>query len=165
MSPENSLLLPGLLTPADPFKTSSESCSNAKTEVCVDSLIPGLEAPLSQQRPGVCSSGVQDPLTGDASLLGLLSHSPPHQNQCVSSLNNHLGSRSGPDEQLTNQASADSSLLLSCGGNNDEFDPIPVLVSKNTSQGGHSRSNSGTSESSIPNLARSLLLVDQLIDL
>lgn len=31
--------------------------------------------------------------------------------------------------------------------------------------GGHSRSNSGSSESSIPNLARSLLLVDQLIDL
>uniref|UniRef100_A0A8C6KWR0 non-specific serine/threonine protein kinase n=1 Tax=Nothobranchius furzeri TaxID=105023 RepID=A0A8C6KWR0_NOTFU len=31
--------------------------------------------------------------------------------------------------------------------------------------GGHSHSNSGTSESSIPNLARSLLLVDQLIDL
>lgn len=31
--------------------------------------------------------------------------------------------------------------------------------------GGHSRNNSGTSESSIPNLARSLLLVDQLIDL
>lgn len=31
--------------------------------------------------------------------------------------------------------------------------------------GGHSRSNSGSSESNIPNLARSLLLVDQLIDL
>ncbi|XP_039379711.1 AP2-associated protein kinase 1 isoform X12 [Mauremys reevesii] len=46
----------------------------------------------------------------------------------------------------------------------DEFDPIPVLISKN-SQGGHSRNNSGSSESSLPNLARSLLLVDQLIDL
>lgn len=31
--------------------------------------------------------------------------------------------------------------------------------------GGHSRSNSGGSESSLPSLARSLLLVDQLIDL
>uniref|UniRef100_A0A674C8Z1 non-specific serine/threonine protein kinase n=1 Tax=Salmo trutta TaxID=8032 RepID=A0A674C8Z1_SALTR len=51
-------------------------------------------------------------------------------------------------------------------GTEDEFDPIPVLISKNSnSQGGHSRSNSGTSESSIPNLARSLLLVEQLIDL
>ncbi|XP_063167633.1 AP2-associated protein kinase 1 isoform X6 [Candoia aspera] len=46
----------------------------------------------------------------------------------------------------------------------DEFDPIPVLISKN-SQGGHSRNSSGGSESSLPNLARSLLLVDQLIDL
>uniref|UniRef100_A0A4W5L137 non-specific serine/threonine protein kinase n=1 Tax=Hucho hucho TaxID=62062 RepID=A0A4W5L137_9TELE len=51
-------------------------------------------------------------------------------------------------------------------GTEDEFDPIPVLISKNSNnQGGYSRSNSGTSESSIPNLARSLLLVDQLIDL
>jgi len=31
--------------------------------------------------------------------------------------------------------------------------------------GGHSRSNSGGSESSLPSLARSMLLVDQLIDL
>ncbi|XP_033015038.1 AP2-associated protein kinase 1 isoform X6 [Lacerta agilis] len=46
----------------------------------------------------------------------------------------------------------------------DEFDPIPVLISKN-SQGGHSRNSSGSSESSLPNLARSLLLGDQLIDL
>ncbi|KAK7934175.1 hypothetical protein WMY93_005071 [Mugilogobius chulae] len=168
-SPEPSLLLPDLLSSSDPFKTSSESCSNAKTEVCVDALIPGLEAPQSQRQPDVSSSGVQDPLSGDGSLLGcdLLSHSPSHKNQCVSSVNNHLGSRSCLEDQLTNQASADSSLLLSCGhqGNSDEFDPIPVLISKNTSQGGHSRSNSGTSESSIPNLARSLLLVDQLIDL
>uniref|UniRef100_A0A8C9W8N5 non-specific serine/threonine protein kinase n=1 Tax=Scleropages formosus TaxID=113540 RepID=A0A8C9W8N5_SCLFO len=50
-------------------------------------------------------------------------------------------------------------------GTEDEFDPIPVLISKNSNQGGHSRNNSGSSESSLPNLARSLLLVDQLIDL
>uniref|UniRef100_A0A8D3C9M8 non-specific serine/threonine protein kinase n=1 Tax=Scophthalmus maximus TaxID=52904 RepID=A0A8D3C9M8_SCOMX len=68
---------------------------------------------------------------------------------------------------------ADSSLLISdfepqqAGGEaetEDEFDPIPVTGRKN-SQGGHSRSNSGGSESSLPSLARSLLLVDQLIDL
>lgn len=34
-----------------------------------------------------------------------------------------------------------------------------------TLSGGHSRNNSGSSESSLPNIARSLLLVDQLIDL
>ncbi|XP_055021413.1 AP2-associated protein kinase 1-like isoform X3 [Boleophthalmus pectinirostris] len=108
----------------------------AKTEVCVDSLIPGLEAPQSQRQPDV-SSGIQDTLTGDGSLLGcdLLSHSPAHRKQCVSSVNN-LGSRSCLEEQLTNQAPADSSLLLSCGhqSNSDEFDPIPVLISKNPSQ-------------------------------
>uniref|UniRef100_A0A7N8Y5G0 non-specific serine/threonine protein kinase n=1 Tax=Mastacembelus armatus TaxID=205130 RepID=A0A7N8Y5G0_9TELE len=62
---------------------------------------------------------------------------------------------------------ADSAFLMSCEekSNDDEFDPIPVLISKNSNQGGHSRNNSGSSESSIPNLARSLLLVDQLIDL
>lgn len=46
---------------------------------------------------------------------------------------------------------------------------LPSLSSLSLSlwhiSGGHSRSNSGSSESSIPNLARSLLLVDQLIDL
>ncbi|XP_071259377.1 AP2-associated protein kinase 1-like isoform X18 [Salvelinus alpinus] len=47
----------------------------------------------------------------------------------------------------------------------DEFDPIPMLIKNTNNQGGHSRSNSGSSESSIPNMARSLLLVDQLIDL
>ncbi|XP_056102787.1 AP2-associated protein kinase 1 isoform X10 [Rhinichthys klamathensis goyatoka] len=47
----------------------------------------------------------------------------------------------------------------------NQFDPIPVLISKSSSQGGHSRSNSGSSETSLPSLARSLLLVDQLIDL
>ncbi|XP_073425217.1 AP2-associated protein kinase 1 isoform X19 [Dendrobates tinctorius] len=46
----------------------------------------------------------------------------------------------------------------------DEFDPIPVLVSKN-SQGPHANNSSGNSESSLPNMTRSLLLVDQLIDL
>ncbi|GAA6070772.1 AP2-associated protein kinase 1 isoform X9, partial [Tachysurus ichikawai] len=43
-----------------------------------------------------------------------------------------------------------------------QFDPIPLLISKTHSQGG---SNSGSSETSLPNLACSLLLVDQLIDL
>lgn len=140
---------------AAPNKLIYLSCV-AKAEVCVDSLIPGLEAPQSQHQPDLSSSGVQDRLTGDGSFLGcdLLSHSPAHRTQALV----HPGS---------NQASADSSLLLSCGQqvNNDEFDPIPVLISKNPSQGGHSRSNSGASESSLPNLARSLLLVDQLIDL
>ncbi|XP_061762666.1 AP2-associated protein kinase 1-like isoform X8 [Nerophis ophidion] len=117
-SPETSLLLPDLLTLAEPLSTKT-----AKTEMSVDSLIPGLDAPQAQQQSG--------------------------------------------QPELICASMPDSSFLMSHGekANNDEFDPIPVLVTKNSNQGGHSRTNSGSSESSIPNLARSLLLVDQLIDL
>ncbi|MEQ2273259.1 hypothetical protein XENORESO_001777 [Xenotaenia resolanae] len=72
-------------------------------------------------------------------------------------------------------SSADSSLLISDfeaqptsaeAATEDDFDPIPVTGRKNSQvSGGHSRSNSGGSESSLPSLARSLMLVDQLIDL
>ncbi|XP_021477190.2 AP2-associated protein kinase 1 isoform X11 [Oncorhynchus mykiss] len=43
-SPETSLLFPDLLPLADPFSSSAEGNSNAvKAEMCVDSLIPGLD--------------------------------------------------------------------------------------------------------------------------
>ncbi|XP_034451995.1 AP2-associated protein kinase 1-like isoform X10 [Hippoglossus hippoglossus] len=168
-SPET-LLLPDLLTPADPFNSTAESSTNAMAEVCVDSLIPGLEAPQ------LIPASIPDSLTGEESLLGcdLLSHSSPHGHQSVSALatscsSTPSGSSSGSclEERPPAHSAPDSAFLMSCGekGNDDEFDPIPVLISKNSNQGGHSRSNSGSSESSIPNLARSLLLVDQLIDL
>ncbi|XP_031705090.1 AP2-associated protein kinase 1-like isoform X5 [Anarrhichthys ocellatus] len=51
-SPEPSLLLPDLLTPANPFSSAAESSANVKAEMCVDSLIPGLEAPQAQQLLG-----------------------------------------------------------------------------------------------------------------
>ncbi|XP_044052124.1 AP2-associated protein kinase 1-like isoform X8 [Siniperca chuatsi] len=51
-SPETSLLLPDLLTLTGPFSSSAESSTNAKAEVCVDSLIPGLEAPQAQRHSG-----------------------------------------------------------------------------------------------------------------
>ncbi|KAK0141999.1 hypothetical protein N1851_020332 [Merluccius polli] len=59
---------------------------------------------------------------------------------------------------------ADAQLTPAEGGGVDhEFDPIPVAGRKNSQvSGGHSRSNSGSSESS---LNRSMMLVDQLIDL
>ncbi|XP_075960462.1 AP2-associated protein kinase 1-like isoform X8 [Anarhichas minor] len=181
-SPEPSLLLSDLLTPANPFSSAAESSANVKAEMCVDSLIPGLEAPQAQRllgQPELIPPSMPDSLTGEDSLLGcdLLSHTCPHGNQSVSALPPsssscsaaHPGSGSGSclEELLPGQTASDSAFLMSCGekGNEDEFDPIPVLISKNSNQGGHSRSNSGSSESSIPNLARSLLLVDQLIDL
>ncbi|XP_056232076.1 AP2-associated protein kinase 1-like isoform X8 [Seriola aureovittata] len=152
----------------------------AKAQVCVDSLIPGLEAPQAQRhsaQPELIPASMPDSLTGEDTLLGcdLLSRTSPHGNQSVSALPSSScssappGSGSGSclEELPPGQTASDSAFLMSCGekGNDDEFDPIPVLISKNSNQGGHSRSNSGSSESSIPNLARSLLLVDQLIDL
>uniref|UniRef100_W5NCR9 non-specific serine/threonine protein kinase n=1 Tax=Lepisosteus oculatus TaxID=7918 RepID=W5NCR9_LEPOC len=168
-SPETSLLLPDLLPLADPFGSSAESSNNGKVEVCVDSLIPGLEPPQPQRLPSQnesISSSLPDSLTGEDSLLGcsLLPHPAP------SSLDEFA-----PVSLASAHPQSDSTYLISGfdlpenseKGTEDEFDPIPVLISKNSSQdiGGHSRNNSGSSESSIPNLARSLLLVDQLIDL
>uniref|UniRef100_W5NCR6 non-specific serine/threonine protein kinase n=1 Tax=Lepisosteus oculatus TaxID=7918 RepID=W5NCR6_LEPOC len=197
-SPETSLLLPDLLPLADPFGSSAESSNNGKVEVCVDSLIPGLEPPQPQRLPSQnesISSSLPDSLTGEDSLLGcsLLPHPAPSSSSSSSS-------GAGPSASSPSSSSAcaaapagsaacldefapvslasahpqsDSTYLISGfdlpenseKGTEDEFDPIPVLISKNSSQGGHSRNNSGSSESSIPNLARSLLLVDQLIDL
>ncbi|XP_035811728.2 AP2-associated protein kinase 1-like isoform X3 [Amphiprion ocellaris] len=87
-SPEPSVLLPDLLTLADPFNTSAVSSTNAKAEVCVDSLIPGLEAPQAQRhsvQPELIPASMPDSLTGEDSLLGcdLLSHTS-HGNQSVS---------------------------------------------------------------------------------
>ncbi|KAG5840601.1 hypothetical protein ANANG_G00190480 [Anguilla anguilla] len=179
-SPETSLLLPDLLPLADPFGSSAEGSSNAagNAEMAVDSLIPGLEAPQAQRHmapPDVVSSVVPDPMAGEDSLLGcsLLSH--PSTTRAPSRLYTPSSSSAAalpaPPPVWTNLPH--SAYLISGferpesaeKGTEDEFDPIPVLISKNSNQGGHSRNNSGSSESSIPNLARSLLLVDQLIDL
>ncbi|XP_058491583.1 AP2-associated protein kinase 1-like isoform X2 [Solea solea] len=144
-SPETSLLLPDLLTLAGPFNNCAESSTN---DVCVDSLIPGLEAPQAQRhstQPELIPTTIPDSLTGEDSLLGcdLLSHTSPHGNQSVSALPSScssapLASTSGPclEELPPAQSASDSAFLMSCGerGNDDEFDPIPVLISKNSNQ-------------------------------
>nr|XP_020446031.1 AP2-associated protein kinase 1-like isoform X3 [Monopterus albus] len=89
-SPETSLLLPALLTLTDAFKSSSESAANVKAEECVDSLIPGLEAPHAQRhsaQPELIPASMPDSLTGEDSLLvcDLLSLTSPHGNQSVCS--------------------------------------------------------------------------------
>ncbi|XP_034451990.1 AP2-associated protein kinase 1-like isoform X5 [Hippoglossus hippoglossus] len=147
-SPET-LLLPDLLTPADPFNSTAESSTNAMAEVCVDSLIPGLEAPQ------LIPASIPDSLTGEESLLGcdLLSHSSPHGHQSVSALatscsSTPSGSSSGSclEERPPAHSAPDSAFLMSCGekGNDDEFDPIPVLISKNSNQDPQEESNDYT---------------------
>ncbi|XP_028433138.1 AP2-associated protein kinase 1 isoform X1 [Perca flavescens] len=157
-SPETSLLLPDLLTPANPFNSPAESSTNVKAEVCVDSLIPGLEAPQAQRHPGqpeLLPASIPDSLTGEDSVLGcdLLSHTSPHGNQSVSALPScssscssappGSGSGSCLEELLPGQTASDSAFLMPCGekGNDDEFDPIPVLISKNSNQDVQGESN------------------------
>ncbi|XP_037114501.1 AP2-associated protein kinase 1-like isoform X3 [Syngnathus acus] len=145
-SHETSLLHPDLLTLTEPLSTIA---GTAKTEMCVDSLIPGFEAPQVQRHSGqseLPSASMPDSLTGKDSLLGchLLSHTSPHGKQNVSATSSYhssapLGSCSATclEELHPSQTSADSSsFLMSQGekGNNDEFDPIPVLISRTSSQ-------------------------------
>ncbi|XP_071209249.1 AP2-associated protein kinase 1-like isoform X2 [Salvelinus alpinus] len=142
-SPETSLLLPDLLPLADPFSSSAEGNSNVKAEMCVDSLIPGLDT---------VSASLPDPLAGEDSLLGcsLLSHTstPGDQTVCAppsSCSSAPPGSASCLDKLApvsfgTAQTSADSAYLMlgfqppEAGekGTEDEFDPIPVLISKHS---------------------------------
>ncbi|NXJ05778.1 AAK1 kinase, partial [Odontophorus gujanensis] len=163
-SPETALLLPDILPLADPFGSTSDAV-NGKPDVAVESLIPGLEAPLPQclvsQTESVASNRT-DSLTGEDSLLdcSLLS------NPAADLLDEFapVAFTAQPHKEDTNLIAGFDAPEGSEKVTEDEFDPIPVLISKN-SQGGHSRNNSGSSESSLPNIARSLLLVDQLIDL
>nr|XP_046203324.1 AP2-associated protein kinase 1-like isoform X7 [Oncorhynchus gorbuscha] len=139
-SPETCLLLPDLLPLVDPFSSCGEGNSNAaaKADTYVDSLILGLDT---------ASASLQDPLAGEDSLLGcsLLSHTstPGVQTVCVPP--SSCSSASCLDELAsvsfgTAQAPADSAYLMSgfqppeAGekGTEDEFDPIPVLISKNS---------------------------------
>ncbi|NXP19769.1 AAK1 kinase, partial [Scytalopus superciliaris] len=163
-SPEPALLLPELLPLADPFGSTSDAV-NGKADVAVESLIPGLEAPLPQRlvsHSESVASNRTDSLTGEDSLLdcSLLS------NPAADLLDEFapVAFAAQPHKEDTNLISGFDAPEGSEKVTEDEFDPIPVLISKN-SQGGHSRNNSGSSESSLPNIARSLLLVDQLIDL
>ncbi|XP_051059403.1 AP2-associated protein kinase 1 [Phodopus roborovskii] len=165
-SPDTSLLLPDLLPMTDPFGSTSDAVIE-KADVAVESLIPGLEPPVAQRLPSQTESVTSnrtDSLTGDDSLLDCSLLSNPTADLLEEFAPIAL---SAP----AHKAAEDSNLISGFGVTEgsekvaeDEFDPIPVLITKNT-QGGHSRNSSGSSESSLPNLARSLLLVDQLIDL
>ncbi|XP_030111276.1 AP2-associated protein kinase 1 isoform X27 [Mus musculus] len=156
-----------LLSVSDPFIPLQVPDAPDKADVAVESLIPGLEPPVAQRLPSQTESVTSnrtDSLTGEDSLLDCSLLSNPTAGLLEEFAPIAL---SAP----THKAAEDSNLISGFGvaeGSEkvaeDEFDPIPVLITKNT-QGGHSRNSSGSSESSLPNLARSLLLVDQLIDL
>ncbi|KAG9263400.1 AP2-associated protein kinase 1-like [Astyanax mexicanus] len=131
-SPDASLMLPDLLSMSDPFGSSVEDSRDGLV-ACVDSLIPGLEAP--QVHPVQMDAGaavITDSLVGEESLLGGPLTSGPAP--CLDEF--------APVSGGSSQSMADSSCLISGfdavsseKSADDEFDPIPVLVSK-TSQGG-----------------------------
>lgn len=179
-----------LLAVPDPFHTLELSDAPEKLIEGLKSpdtsslMLPDLLS-LSDPFGGSVEESAKDPLTADDSLLGcsLISgpSAPPATSSATSSVSSAPTSAASALDDFSllsgdsTQPKADSSLLISDfesqqpsaeAGTEDEFDPIPVTGRKNSQvSGGHSRSNSGGSESSLPSLARSLLLVDQLIDL
>ncbi|XP_026130151.1 AP2-associated protein kinase 1 isoform X3 [Carassius auratus] len=105
-----------------------------KTEVCLDSLIPGLEPPQTQLHPveaEPASSALADPLIGDDSLLGC--SLPSGSASCL----DDFAPVSGGSSQ--NIPAADCLISgfeppSTQTANEDEFDPIPVMVSKNSQE-------------------------------
>ncbi|XP_016532804.1 AP2-associated protein kinase 1 isoform X1 [Poecilia formosa] len=138
--------------------TSSESlipelgAFPAKAEVCVDSLIPGLEAPQPQRHSGQperIAASMPDSFTGEASLLGcdlLTAGSQPVSALPSSFSSGPPGCGSGSCQEDLQPSQAADSFLLSGGkkGNDEEFDPIPVLIPKNSNQEVQGESNGYT---------------------
>ncbi|KAK7889381.1 hypothetical protein WMY93_024941 [Mugilogobius chulae] len=174
---------------SDPFRTldltdtPEKLIEGLKSPETSSLMLPDLLS-LSDPFGGAVEESAKDPLTSEDSLLGSLiscPSAPPAGSSATSSVSSAPTSAASALDDFSllsgdsAQPKADSDLLISDlepppasaeAGEEDEFDPIPVTGRKNSQvSGGHSRSNSGGSESSLPSLARSLLLVDQLIDL
>ncbi|XP_059395682.1 AP2-associated protein kinase 1-like isoform X4 [Carassius carassius] len=117
-------LIPGLEA-AEPAPPSS-----VKTEVCLDSLIPGLEPPqLHPVEAEPASSALADPLIGDDSLLGC--SLPSGSASCLDDFAPVSGgsSQNIPAADCLISGFEPPSAQMA---NEDEFDPIPVMVSKNS---------------------------------
>ncbi|XP_060132373.1 AP2-associated protein kinase 1 isoform X6 [Zootoca vivipara] len=131
-------LIPGFqpapsTTQADAFGPSSLAPVSGKAELTVESLIPGLEAPVSQhissQTDSVASNRA-DSVTGEDSLLDCSLLSNPAAD---------LLDEFAPLSVSTQAHKEDTNLISGFGvpeGSEkvagDEFDPIPVLISKNS---------------------------------
>ncbi|XP_071655506.1 AP2-associated protein kinase 1 isoform X3 [Patagioenas fasciata] len=124
---------PPLLTVPDPFIPLPLSDTPGKPDIAVESLIPGLEAPLPQrlvsQSESVASTRT-DSLTGEDSLLdcSLLS------NPAADLLDEFapVAFAAQPHKEDTNLISGFDAPEGSEKVTEDEFDPIPVLISKNS---------------------------------
>ncbi|XP_046870657.1 AP2-associated protein kinase 1-like isoform X3 [Hypomesus transpacificus] len=155
-SPDPSLMLPYLLSLADPFGGSvEESAKAASAEVSVGPLIPGLESPLAQadrSSPDCEAPTGQDSLLGCSLISGQFAPSEgPSGAPSLFAAPTSAASALDELAMLSGEAPqplADSTLLMSDleahlpdappppaePGPEDEFDPIPVTGPKSTSQ-------------------------------
>uniref|UniRef100_A0A8C5M2N2 non-specific serine/threonine protein kinase n=1 Tax=Leptobrachium leishanense TaxID=445787 RepID=A0A8C5M2N2_9ANUR len=150
-SPEPQLLLPHLVQLADPFGSTSEAL-NGKAEVVIESLIPGLEPPMPQRlasQADSIASNRTDSLTGEDSLLDYSLLSNPGADLLDEFAPVTLSAPASADDTnfLTGFDMPDDTEKRA----DDEFDPIPVLVSKN------SQGKSVLSTAALLNARRSVL--------
>ncbi|XP_037742459.1 AP2-associated protein kinase 1 isoform X2 [Chelonia mydas] len=131
-SPETALLLPDILPLADPFGCTSDAV-NGKDDLAVESLIPGLEAPVPQhlasQTDSVASNRT-DSLTGEDSLLDCSLLSNPAADLLDEFAPIAISAQAHKED--TNLISGFDVPEGSAKVAEDEFDPIPVLISKNS---------------------------------
>ncbi|XP_061449226.1 AP2-associated protein kinase 1 isoform X3 [Rhineura floridana] len=122
-----------LLAVPDPFIALPLSDTPGKADLAVESLIPGLEAPVSQhissQTDSVASNRA-DSVTGEGSLLdcSLLSNPAPDLLDEFAP----LAGSTQTHKEITNLISGFDVPEGSDKVAEDEFDPIPVLISKNS---------------------------------
>ncbi|KAM4867243.1 AP2-associated protein kinase 1 isoform 2-T5 [Thomomys bottae] len=132
-SPDTSLLLPDLLPMTDPFGSTSDPVIE-KADVAVESLIPGLEPPVAQRLPSQTESVTSnrtDSLTGEDSLLdcSLLSNPTADLLEEFAPI-----AISAPAHKAAEDSNLISGFDVPEGSEKvaeDEFDPIPVLITKN----------------------------------
>ncbi|XP_037662463.1 AP2-associated protein kinase 1 isoform X2 [Choloepus didactylus] len=132
-SPDTFLLLPDLLPMTDPFGSTSDAVTE-KADVAVESLIPGLEPPVPQRLPSQTESVTSnrtDSLTGEDSLLdcSLLSNPTTDLLEEFTPI-----AISAPGHKAAEDSNLISGFDVPEGSDKvaeDEFDPIPVLITKN----------------------------------
>nr|XP_036854055.1 AP2-associated protein kinase 1 isoform X6 [Manis javanica] len=132
-SPDTSLLLPDLLPMTDPFGSTSDAVIE-KADVAVESLIPGLEPPVPQRLPSQTESVTSnrtDSLTGEDSLIdcSLLSNPTTDLLEEFAPI-----AISAPAHKAAEDSNLISGFDVPEGSDKvaeDEFDPIPVLITKN----------------------------------
>ncbi|XP_062995436.1 AP2-associated protein kinase 1 isoform X1 [Elgaria multicarinata webbii] len=131
-SPEPALLLPDILPLADPFGSTSDAV-NGKADLTAESLIPGLEAPMPQRvasQTDSVASNRADSLPGEDSLLDCSLLSNPAADLLDEFAPLAISSQTHKED--TNLISGFDVLEGSEKVAEDEFDPIPVLISKNS---------------------------------